>query len=239
MSEKVQFMPEINKKRLLRDVVKIIKKPLTDHGIYYVHDSDNMLKGYALIFGPSDSLYRYGIYMFTFDFSVEYPYIPPKVTYMTNDGTTRFNPNLYRNGKVCLSLLNTWKGEQWTSCQSINSVLLNLVALFHNEPLLNEPGVKSTHKDIKPYNSIIQYKNYETAILGVLIQKILPKDFVGFFPIIKRHISAHRNIIISELDALKDSKNNLECKTSMYNMSSKLEYSDLKDRMVLAFEKYL
>ena len=82
MSEKVQFMPEINKKRLLRDVVKIIKKPLTDHGIYYVHDSDNMLKGYALIFGPSDSLYRYGIYMFTFDFSVEYPYIPPKVTYM-------------------------------------------------------------------------------------------------------------------------------------------------------------
>ena len=136
-------------------------------------------------------------------------------------------------------MLNTWKGEQWTSCQNINSVLLNLVALFHNEPLLNEPGVKSTHKDIKPYNSIIQYKNYETAILGVLIQKILPKDFVGFFPIIKRHISAHRNIIISELDALKDSKNNLECKTSMYNMSSKLEYSDLKDRMILAFEKYL
>ncbi len=235
----MQFMPEINKKRLLRDVVKIIKKPLTDHGIYYVHDSDNMLKGYALIFGPNDSLYRYGVYMFKFYFSVEYPYIPPKVTYMTNDGTTRFNPNLYRNGKVCLSLLNTWKGEQWTSCQNINSVLLNLVALFHNEPLLNEPGVKSTHKDIKPYNSIIQYKNYETAILGVLIQKILPKDFVGFFPIIKRHISAHRDIIISELDALKDSKDNLECKTSMYNMSSKLEYSDLKDRMVLAFEKYL
>ena len=237
--KKCSLCLEINKKRLLRDVVKIIKKPLTDHGIYYVHDSDNMLKGYALIFGPNDSLYRYGIYMFTFDFSVEYPYIPPKVTYMTNDGTTRFNPNLYRNGKVCLSLLNTWKGEQWTSCQNINSVLLNLVALFHNEPLLNEPGVKSTHKDIKPYNSIIQYKNYETAILGVLIQKILPKDFVGFFPIIKRHISTHRNIIISELDALKNSKDNLECKTSMYNMSSKLEYSDLKDRMVLAFEKYL
>jgi len=239
MSEKLQFMPEINKKRLLRDVVKIIKKPLTDHGIYYVHDNENMLKGYALIFGPNDSLYRYGVYMFIFDFSIQYPYVPPKVTYMTNDGTTRFNPNLYRNGKVCLSLLNTWKGEQWTSCQSITSILLNLVTLFHNQPLLNEPGVKHTHKDINPYNSIIQYKNYETAILGVLVQKILPKDFIGFLPIIKKHISEHKNIILKELDELKVSKNNLECKTSMYNMTSILKYNELKDRMVVAFEEYL
>ena len=31
-------------------------------------------------------------------------------------GTVRFNPNLYQNGKVCLSLLGTWSGgvdEQW------------------------------------------------------------------------------------------------------------------------------
>ena len=49
------------------------------------------------------------------------------LNYLTNDGKTRFNPNLYRNGKVCISLLNTWKGEQWTSCQTIESILLSLV----------------------------------------------------------------------------------------------------------------
>ena len=174
-------MNEKNKKRLLRDVVKLIKKPLTDNGIYYSHDNDNMLKGYALIFGPSDSLYRHGAYMFIFNFDIQYPYVPPKVTYMTNNGKTRFHPNLYRNGKVCLSLLNTWKGEQWTSCQTISTILLNLVALLHNEPLLNEPGVSKKHRDFKPYNSIIQYKNYETAILGVLTYKILPKEFMGFY----------------------------------------------------------
>ena len=112
MSSKKEFMPAKNQKRLLRDVAKMIKNPLTDNGIYYVHDSENMLKGYAIIFGPDDSLYRYGCYMFEFTYPTDYPFVPPKVTYLTNDGKTRFNPNLYRNGKVCISLLNTWKGEQ-------------------------------------------------------------------------------------------------------------------------------
>lgn len=28
----------------------------------------------------------------------------------TGGGKVRFNPNLYNNGKVCLSLLGTWSG---------------------------------------------------------------------------------------------------------------------------------
>ena len=40
-----------------------------------------------------------GAYMFEFTYPTEYPFVPPKVTYLTNDGKTRFNPNLYRNGK--------------------------------------------------------------------------------------------------------------------------------------------
>ena len=46
--------------------------------------------------------------------------------------------NLYKNGKVCISLLNTWQGEQWSSCQNISTILLNLVALLNNTPLLND-----------------------------------------------------------------------------------------------------
>ena len=92
--------------------------------------------------------------------------------------------------KVCISLLNTWRGEQWTSCQTIKSILLSLVSLLHNEPLLNEPGIKKTHRDFKEYNSIIQYKNYEVAILGVLCGSIIPLyNFVGFSPIIKKYLS--------------------------------------------------
>ena len=240
MSSSSKFMPPKNQRRLLRDVVMLIKSPLTSNGIYYSHDEDNMLKGYAVIFGPDDSLYRYGAYMFKFNYPTEYPFVPPKLTYLTNDGKTRFNPNLYRNGKVCISLLNTWKGEQWTSCQTIESILLSLVALLHNEPLLNEPGIKKTHRDFKSYNSIIQYKNYETAILGVLTQKILPPTFSGFFSIIKKHFKEHEKIIFAELTQLEQSKKNRqEFKTSLYNMNISANYTDLMERMKIAFKEFL
>ena len=239
MSNK-NFMPEKNRKRLLRDVAKIIKNPLADNGIYYAHDSDNLMKGYALIFGPDDSLYRYGAYMFEFNYPAEYPFVPPKVTYLTNDGKTRFNPNLYRNGKVCISLLNTWKGEQWTSCQTIKSILLSLVSLLHNEPLLNEPGIKKTHKDYNKYNSIIQYKNYEIAILGVLTGSSLPSKFIGFLPIIKKHLTEKKDIILKELDALINSEqNNKHFSTCLYGMSLDTDYDALKLKYIEAFENYL
>ncbi|KAI3843194.1 hypothetical protein MKX03_009793 [Papaver bracteatum] len=56
----------------------------------------------------------------------------------------RLNPNLYSNGKVCLSLLNTWHGnktESWNPSQlTVLQVLLSLQGLVLNaNPLFNEP----------------------------------------------------------------------------------------------------
>ena len=112
-------------KRLISDVTEIIKNPLNDQGIYYIHDEDDMFKGYAMIVGPSDTIYAYGYFFFEFTYPFDYPQRPPNVKFLTNDGKTRFHPNLYRNGKVCLSILNTWKGESWTSCQTIKSILFD------------------------------------------------------------------------------------------------------------------
>ena len=96
-----KFVSIQTQKRLLRDVADIMKNNLASQGIYYIHDEENILKGYAMIFGPKDTPYENGVYFFDFNFPSNYPYSPPKLTYLTNNGTTRFNPNLYRNGKVC------------------------------------------------------------------------------------------------------------------------------------------
>ena len=117
-------------KRLVKDVKEIMKNPLTSQGIFYQHDENDMLKGYAMIVGPKDTPYEDGFYFFEFKFPTNYPFSPPNVIYNTNDGRTRFNPNLYVNGKVCISILNTWKGEQWTSCQTISSILLTLASIL-------------------------------------------------------------------------------------------------------------
>lgn len=60
-------------------------------------------------------------------------------------GGLRLNPNLYESGKVCLSLLNTWKGtgsEVWDPQSStVLQVLVSLQALVLNDrPYFNEAG---------------------------------------------------------------------------------------------------
>ena len=179
------FIPRETQHRLVSDIREIMKNPLTEHGIYYAHDENDMLKGYALIIGPSETIYSDGFFLFEFFFPPNYPFSPPVLKFRTTDGQTRFHPNLYRNGKVCLSILNTWRGEQWTSCQTIRSILLTLITLFHNKPLLNEPGFSEKSKDFFPYNETIKYRNYKGAILGIINQQHLPAVFIPFLYIYK------------------------------------------------------
>ena len=221
--------------RLLRDVKSIMKNPLTSHGIYYVHCESDMYKGYAMIIGPPESPYEDGFYFFEFKFPKDYPFRPPAVKYCTNDGTTRFNPNLYRNGKVCISILNTWKGEQWTSCQTIRSVLMTLVTLFVDNPLLNEPGFTESSKYCKPYRNIIEYMNYKTAIHGMITQRLINNNFLGFYPIIKAHASKKKDEICTRLSNLvKSEKNGKEQHVSVYNMNYKLDYESILNEMNVA-----
>ena len=155
-----------NLKRILLDVKEMIDDPL-EH-IHYAHDEQNAMKGYACIRGPPDTPYAYGYYFFEFEFPTNYPFSPPTLKFLNYDGVTRFNPNLYINGKVCLSILNTWDGEKWSACQSIRTILLTLVTLLNEEPLLNEPGISREHPQFAQYHTLIEYKNVEISILKYL-----------------------------------------------------------------------
>ena len=61
---------------------------------------------HVLITGPFETPYEGGLFYFIVRFGPTYPLTPPRVKLMTtDDGQVRFNPNLYSNGKVCLSIL--------------------------------------------------------------------------------------------------------------------------------------
>ena len=216
-------------KRIVKDVSDIMKNPLNDEGIYYEHDSDNMLKGYALIFGPEYGLYKHGMYFFEFTFPYDYPYTPPKVKYCTNDGTTRFHPNLYRQGKVCLSILNTWRGESWTSCQSLRSILLNLLLLFNDTPILNEPGVTKTHLDYNTYHNIITYKNIVYSICNQLSNEVPESFFSLFKPTILEYYKKHTNSITEMIETLKKKYPKKKIlKTGLYDMKTTIDYKKIE-----------
>lgn len=217
--------------RLVRDIKDLIKNPLEDIGIYYKHDERDMLKGYALIIGPADTPYHDGNYMFELNYPTEYPYLPPKVTYCTNLNGVRFNPNLYRNGKVCLSILNTWKGDQWTSCETIRSVLLALLGVFTPIPLLNEPGVNSSDESVDIYTKLITYCNFEVAIGCVVTNK--PKDA---FPLanlfcneIEKHFRENREKIKERVRIYCSSQeNNVQLlEMSLYDTSYLMNFPEL------------
>lgn len=65
-----------------------------------------------LIAGPVGTPYEGGLFEFDCWMPIEYPNVPPLMHLRTTgNGSVRFNPNLYNNGKVCLSLLGTWPGR--------------------------------------------------------------------------------------------------------------------------------
>lgn len=102
----------------------------------------------ALIIGPPQSPYEYGFFEFAIRFNSDYPLKPPKVdAKTTNGGRCRFNPNIYAQGKVCLSILGTWHGEkpgeEWSSAQGLESILWSIQSLMSNNPYENEPGYEN------------------------------------------------------------------------------------------------
>jgi ubiquitin-protein ligase len=216
-------------KRLIKDVREIIKTPLTSHGIHYHHSRDDILCGQAMIIGPADTPYEQGYYFFEFKFPADYPHKPPVVTYHTNDGTTRFNPNLYKSGKVCVSILNTWKGDQWTGCQSISSILLALCTLLNNTPLLNEPGLSENHVDFNKYNTILTFMNFKVAMVQVIKGGFIKNKFPELYDIMVSDFIKNYDKIMA-LFRKKYTERKFII-TKVYNMSVVVDYSMLVDEL--------
>ena len=158
-------------KRIFKDIQNFKTSNLHEHGIYCSFSEKNLYNAYALIIGPEGTPFEDGFYLFKIEFPNNYPLNPPKVISLTQGNNIRFNPNLYTNGKVCVSILNTWGGPEWTSSCSLNSVLLSIQTLLNETPIHNEPGwelIDKTDLRCVNYNKLLKYANLKIAILDML-----------------------------------------------------------------------
>jgi ubiquitin-conjugating enzyme E2 Z len=229
------FISKETIQRLLKDVKHIIKNPLTDQGIYYIHDDTDMLKGYAMIIGPQETPYFGGNYFFEFTYPADYPHSPPKVKYCTNGNNIRFNPNLYKCGKVCVSLLNTWRGDQWTSCQTISTVLLTLCTLLCKDPLLNEPGVTKNHRDMNNYNEIIEFSNINIAICNIIKKEknVYLPFFDNFYVYVKENFNKNYEKIVEFVQKKMEdaSIQNKNLTTQLYQLNVNIDYQNVLQKL--------
>ena len=237
MSNDIITISRETTKRLLKDVKELIKNPLDNDGIYYKHDDEHILNGYVYISGPSESKYVGGAYFFKLTFPYDYPHKPPLVEFKTNDGITRFHPNMYKNGKMCLSLLNTWKGDQWTGCQSIRTILLTIISIMDNYPLLHEPGFTLRHKEVELYNEIILYKNIDFCVIDILNNNSpIVKSMSHYTDLFKEEImnefKKKKDEIFSILEENKN-KENKTIKTGIYNLNCVINWNNLWEKFNL------
>lgn len=224
------------KKRIFSDIKKLHNSSIHEHGIYFHYDEEDMFNMKIMMIGPEGTPYFGGAYFFNIDFPKTYPLQPPKVLTKTQGHNTRFNPNLYISGKVCLSMLNTWSGPGWTPCNTITSVLLSIQAMvLVKVPLKNEPGYETASKStLNAYSSIIRYENIRTAILEM--EKSPPNGYEIFHDnFLKEFMKNYDKImeIVKDYSEKEDGKQI----NSTYNMSRNIDYKSLIPSLQKIYDK--
>jgi ubiquitin-conjugating enzyme E2 Z len=242
-----QHIPKETIERLLKDIKDIYVSSLEADGIYYKHSDTNILKAYVMIVGQPDTLYFGGYYFFQINIPADYPHSPPVLEYLTNDGITRFHPNFYKSKRVCMSMLNTWRGEQWTSCLTIKSILLTLSSIMDSHPMLHEPGITEKHQDYNNYHTMILYKNIDFSCMRLMDEfmntTIIPfemeyKEYFYTFMVerFKKNANGLKKVITNSMKG--KNYNRSYSITGLYNMSFYVHFDELLDKLTKMAKKY-
>ncbi|KAI8955573.1 UBC-like protein [Xylaria longipes] len=160
----------------------------TDYKVFF--KDDNLMDFEAYVYGPDDSLYRHKLVKFHIHIPAGYPMVPPIVTLIQHSGG-RVHPNLYVEGKVCLSILGTWPGESWTPCLSIHLVLITIRSLLDNEPYRHEPGCGNNPE----YNKFVRFTTWRSLLLDHLQHE----DNEPCKTFVKNYIRAHAAGIMGDI----------------------------------------
>ncbi len=219
--------------RINKELRMLKVSPLGKEKIYVIPDEDDITLARALIIGPDDTPYENGMYFYEIRFPDNYPFSPLKAKYMTNDGNTRMHPNFYSCGKVCVSIIGTWSGPGWTSCQNITSVLLTFRSLFLENPLWQEPGFADEVSDRNSdYNTLIGYENYRIAILKMFNNT--PPGFNCFRDIMREHLVKNQDAIMERCQKNKIIKG-VYNSPQIYCFNRNINYLEIYEKLQLLY----
>jgi len=116
----------------------------------------------VLLIGPPDSPFEGGIFKCQFRFTQDYPNKAPEFKFITN----LFHPNIYKDGKVCISILHEGKdewgyediSERWNPSHSVNSVLMSILSMLSTPNFESPANVDASvmwRNDWESYKKIV------------------------------------------------------------------------------------
>ncbi len=195
-----------------------------DSSILFRIIPSNMNMCSFMIVGPKDTPYHNGLFEFHAYFPDDYPKTVPQVLlHTTGNDTVRFNPNLYANGKVCLSLLGTWSGqagESWMpDISTFIQVIISIQSLILvDEPYFNEPGyereIGTDRGKIKSidYNDNIRYETVRLGMIDMIKNK--PPEYEDF---ITEHFRLKKEEILDTVSKWVNESKNKERFNKLYD----------------------
>ena len=95
-----------------------------------------------------------------------------------------------------------------------------------NNPLTEEPGITIKHRDNIPYNEIIQFKNYQIALLGSVTSALRNDvdEFHMFKYVVKETFDKNKHIIHKKLKELSKNNNKHSQCAIIYGMNCIIDY---------------
>eukprot|EP00938_MAST-03A_sp_MAST-3A-sp1_P001636 g1636.t1 len=114
-------LSKLGKRRLMSEYKQIQKKGLAS-GISASPFHGRLNIWQACIFGPDETLWEGGTFFLRIEFTSEYPNKPPIFKFQTK----MFHPNIYKDGKICLDILQ----NKWSPGFNISAVLASIQSLL-------------------------------------------------------------------------------------------------------------
>eukprot|EP01129_Flabellula_baltica_P013415 TRINITY_DN6213_c0_g1_i1.p1 TRINITY_DN6213_c0_g1~~TRINITY_DN6213_c0_g1_i1.p1 ORF type:complete len:310 (+),score=96.29 TRINITY_DN6213_c0_g1_i1:20-949(+) len=132
-------------------VIKLLQntyKKLQDEpveGFTVVPNENDFLDWAVYIEGPKDTPYEGGIFELRMTFPDQFPMMPPTLEFVSEF----FHPNVYANGKVCISILHEpgtdafneleSASERWLPSQTVSSIIMSVISML-NDPNFSSPA---------------------------------------------------------------------------------------------------
>ncbi|KAM8934119.1 ubiquitin-conjugating enzyme E2 G2 [Pelodytes ibericus] len=125
-------------------------------------NEENFFEWEALIMGPEDTCFECGVFPAILSFPLDYPLSPPKMRFTCE----MFHPNIYPDGRVCISILHApgddpmgyeSSAERWSPVQSVEKILLSVVSMLaepNDESGANVDASKMWREDREQFNNI-------------------------------------------------------------------------------------
>ena len=147
-------------RRLQSELKQIIKDPNYHYSIY--PNENDFYKWNFIMIGPEDTLFEGGIFEGYMLFKNDYPNKAPDVVVTSKI----FHPNIYKNGKVCMSILHDGRDMygyendsiRWNPTQGVNSIMMSLISILsdpNTESPANIDASKMYENNLEEYKKIV------------------------------------------------------------------------------------